>query len=475
MSSPNVSFATIPASIRKPGKYFEFNTALAVRTLAANSQKVLLIGQRTAGGQVAAGVLTDVFNDADAGKFFGFGSHLHMMASAAINTYPGMALQAIALDDAGAGVAATGTITATGSATASGTLTAYIANDVVAVPIAAADTPTIIAAALVAAIAARPDIPVNAAAAVGVVTLTAKNKGTLGNQIKVSTAISGATGVTAPVVAMASGATDPTTLAATLATVFTAGHTIIATSLCDTPNLQLLRAHLDSVSGALEQRGAIGVAGHVGTLAQSTTLAATINSGRIALGLVPSTLSMPFEVAAGYAALAASEEDPARPLNTLMLKGIGIIPLANRLSRTEQENALANGVTPFEVGPGDKVQVVRAISTYTLDANSVPDISLLDITTIRTLDYVRKTMRERIALRFPRDKLSSRTADRVRSELLDVMYKLEELEIIDNVEQYKPGLIVERDVQNPNQLNAKIPTDVVNGLHVFGGRIDLIL
>lgn len=475
MSSPNVSFASIPSSIRKPGKYFEFNTALAVRTLAANSQKVLLVGQRTTAGQVPAGVLTDVFTDVDAGKFFGFGSQLHMMASAAINTYPGMALQAIAMDDAAGGTAATGTITATGSATAAGTLTAYIANDVVTVAIAAADTPAIIAAALVAAITARPDIPVTAAAAVGVVTLTAKNKGTLGNQIKVSTVISGATGVTAPVVALASGATDPTSLAATLATVFTAGHTIIATSLNDVPNLQLLRAHLDSVSGALEQRGAIGVAGHVGTLAQSTTLAGAINSGRITVGLVPATLSMPFEVAAAYAALAASEEDPARPLNTLAFKGVGIIPLANRLSRTEQENALANGVTPFEVGPGDKVQVVRAVSTYTLDANGVPDISMLDITTIRTLDYVRKTMRERIALRFPRDKLSSRTPDRVRSELLDVMYKLEELEIVDNVELYKPGLIVERDTQDPNRLNAKIPTDVVNGLHVFGGRIDLIL
>lgn len=475
MSSPNVSFATIPASIRKPGKYFEFNTALAVRTLAANSQKVLLVGQRTASGTVAAGVLTDVFNDADAGKFFGFGSQLHMMASAAINTYPGMSLQAIAMDDAGAGVAATGTITATGTATAAGTLTAYIANDVVNVAISAADTPTIIAAALVAAITARPDIPVTAGAAAGVVTLTAKNKGTLGNQIKVSAVITGAAGVTAPVVPMASGATDPTTLAATLATAFTAGHNIIALSLNDSASLQLLRTHLDNVSGALEQRGAVGVAGHVGTLAQSTTLAAAINSGRITIGLAPSTLSMPFEIAAAYAALLASEEDPARPLNTLPLKGIGVIPLANRLSRTEQENALANGVTPFEVGPGDKVQVVRAVSTYTLDANSVPDISLLDITTIRTLDYVRKTMRERVTLRFPRDKLSSRTANRVRSELLDVMYKLEELEIIDNVDLYKSGLIVERDSQDPNRLNAKIPTDVVNGLHIFGGRIDLIL
>ena len=458
MASPNVSFASIPSSIRKPGKYFEFNTALAVRTLPANAQKVLLIGQRTAGGSVLAGVITDVFSDAEAGQYFGYGSQLHMMASAAIATYPYIALQAIAVDDAGGSVAATGTVTVTGSATASGALTVAIGNSSVTVAVANADTPAIIAAAIVAAIAARTDLPVTAAAAAGVVTLTAKNKGTLGNQIKLSTLIVGAAGVTAPAVAMAAGVTDPA-LATTLAAVFTAGHTIIASAFSDTANLQALRDHLDSVSGPMEQRGAIATAGHVGTLAQSTTLAASVNSGRVTEALVPSTLSQSFEVAAAYAAMVASEEDPARPLNTLEIKRIGVIPLAN----------------PFEVGPGNRVQAVRAISTYTLDANGIPDISMLDITTIRTLDYVRKAMRERISLRFPRDKLSSRTPGKVRSEILDVLYKMEELEIVENVDQWKDGVIVERDSQDPNRLNAKIPTDVVNGLHVFGGRIDLIL
>ena len=171
----------------------------------------------------------------------------------------------------------------------------------------------------------------------------------------------------------------------------------------------------------------------------------------------------------------ASEEDPARPLNTLELKGLDVVELAARTSRTEQENALYNGVTPLEVGPGERVQIVRSISTYTKDAQGVDDVSLLDLTTIRTLDYVRRACRERVALRFPREKLSDRTPSKVRSELLDVLYKLEELEIIEAVEANKDGLIVERDAQDVNRLDAKIPVDVVNGLHVFAGRIDLLL
>ena len=169
------------------------------------------------------------------------------------------------------------------------------------------------------------------------------------------------------------------------------------------------------------------------------------------------------------------EEDPARPLNTLVLTGVAVPPESSRLSRTEQEVALKNGVTPLEVGPGEVVQIVRAISTYTRNAAGATDISLLDMTTIRTLDYVARTVKERIDLRFPREKLSTRTPPKVRSEVLDVLRRLEQLEIVEEVEANAAGVICERDLQDPNRLDCRIPSDVVNGLHVFAGVIDLRL
>jgi len=123
-------------------------------------------------------------------------------------------------------------------------------------------------------------------------------------------------------------------------------------------------------------------------------------------------------------------------------------------TRSEQESCLYNGTTPLEVGPGEIVQIVRAISTYVHNAQSVDDISLLDITTIRTLDYVRKACRERIALR-SRGKLSSKTPDKVRDQLLDVLHQLEDLEIVEEVAANVDGVIVERDIDDPNRLNAK--------------------
>lgn len=473
MPSANIAFDSIPSSIRKPGKYFEFNTKLAVRTLPANLQKTLIVGQKLAAGSQAALSPVDVFSDAQAAVLFGIGSIAHLMVRAAIKANPYLALTVIALDDAGAGVAASGTITITGPATASGGLTLLVANSRVDIVVTAADTATTIAAALVAQIGKQPDLPVTATAALGVVTLTAKNKGTLGNGIKLSTVIT-ATGVTAAVAAMSGGLTDPD-ISTALTPVFAAGHNVIITPYANQTSLTALRTHLDAVSAPLEQRGAIGVYGHTGTLSQATTLAGQINSGRITGCLLPSSVSLDYEVGAAYGAVVASEEDPARPLNLLQLTGIAVPPLASRLGRVEQENALYNGVTPLEIGPGDKVQIVRSITTYTLDPQGIPDISLLDITTIRTLDYVRKACRERISLRFPREKKTARTKARVRSELLDVLYKMEEIEIVENVEANKDGLLVEDDVQDPNRLDAKIPADVVNGLHVFAGRIDLLL
>lgn len=473
MASPNISFDSIPSSIRKPGKYFEFNTKLAVRTLPGNLQKTLIVGQRLSSGSIPANTIVDVFSSSDAATFFGRGSIAHLMVLAALQANPYLTLQVIAMDDAGGSVAATKTVTISGPATAPGVVQVNVGDQTVVIAVSSGDTNNAIATALQAQFAKQPDLPYTAAVAANVVTLTAKNKGTLGNQIPVSSAVT-ATGVGAVVAAGTTGTTDPT-IATALAVAFSAGHNIIASPWNDTSNLTALRTHLDNVSGPMEQRGAVGVFAHVGTLAASTTLAGSINSGRITGLLLPTAYDNVFEVAAAYAAVIASEEDPARPLNTLPLTGILANPLANRLMRTEQENALNNGITPSEVGPGDKVQIVRAVTTYTLDPQGVPDISLLDLTTIRTLDYVRKAVRERISLRFPREKLSARTPDKVRSEILDVLYKLEELEIVENVEANKAGVIVERDSQDPNRLNARIPTDVVNGLHIFAGRIDLLL
>lgn len=476
MASANISFDQIPSSIRKPGKYLEFNTKLAVRTLPANAQRVIIVAQQLPGSEAPLRPV-QIYSDEEAALLCGRGSQAHLMARAAITANPYLDLTILPVSDAKASIAAAGSLTLSGTATGPGALSLNVGAFTVAVAAAKGDSAATAAAALVRALEAEPDLPLGAAAGegeqAGAVTLTAKNAGTLGNAIVLS--FTGAVpGITATLTPMSGGRTDPDPSDA-LEAVFASDYNIYCLPWASQEQLVALREHLDGVSHPLEQRGAVGVAAHTGDLDQAVILAGQINGGRISLASLPGTSSTGPEVAAAYAAVMAWEEDPARPLNTLDLAGIAVPPVEKRLSRNQQENALKNGVTPLEVGPGGTVQIVRAVSTYTVDAQGVADVSLLDITTIRTLDYTRKAVRERVALRFPREKLSSRTAAKVRSEILDVLRKMEELEILEEVEANADGVIVERDLQDVNRLNARIPADVVNGLHILAGRIDLLL
>ncbi|RNM18211.1 phage tail protein [Dickeya undicola] len=473
MASPNISFDQIPGSTRKPGQYFEFNTSLAVRTLPGNTQTVLMLAQMLPSGRATPLTTQDIFSSDEAAEYFGYGSMAHVMVTSALTSYSYLQLQVVGISDDDGAQAARGTVTITGPAAGSGTVSVWVGTTRINVAVSTSDTATDIAAAMVTALAQETALPVTASASNGVITLTAKNKGAAGNEITLRAATT-ASGVTVATTVMSGGEIDPD-IAAALAAVIAAGHNIIVCPYATADALTVLRSHLDHVSGPLEQRGAIGVSGWKKSLSTGTTLTASINSGRITVGWHRDSVCTVGEIAASYAAMIASEEDPARPLNTLAMAALDVTAIESRTLRTEQEKALYNGLTPFEIGAGDKVQIVRAISTYTKNASGVDDVSLLDITTIRTLDYVRKACRSRIALRFPRDKLSSRTNAKVRSELLDVLLKLEELEIVEEVEANKAALLVERDSQDVNRLNAAIPCDVVNGLHVFAGRIDLLL
>jgi len=476
MASPNVSFDKIPSSIRKPGKYFEFNTKLAKRSLPTNLQRVLLVGQRLSTGTVAALTPVNVFSDEEAATYFGSGSIAHRMASAAIEANRYAQITVVAVDDIAAGVAASRIVSVGGSSAATpGVVSLEIWRERVDVAITSGMTVAQVATALSDEILKHPDLPVTATVNGSSVKLTAKHKGSSGNAIRLRARVQQANGISMPVLdALSGGMSDPN-LTPAFAAVFGASYEIYAVPFDTAAALTALRTHVEALGHPLEQRDAIGVAGFAGTLAAATTLATNVNSGLISLVWHNQSRSLPCEIAAGYAAVIASEEDPARPLNTLELQGLDVIPVENRPGRVEQEVALHNGVTPLEVGPGNRVQIVRAITTYLVDAQSVADDSLLDLTTMRTLHYFRKACRERISLRFPREKLSQKTPPKVRSELLDVSYKCEELEFLHRIDEFKDRLIVEVDSQSVGQLNAAIPAPVVPGLHVFAGRIDLYL
>ncbi|EBW6359704.1 phage tail protein [Salmonella enterica subsp. enterica serovar Oranienburg] len=468
-----IEIETIPGSTRKPGVYAEFNTRMAMRSLPGNLQRMLIIAPLS-GGQAKALELHDVFSDDEAAMLFGSGSLAHIMSVSALKANRYLQLQVIGIADAAAGKPATADISLTGPATQSGTLTLWVANTRIDAPVQSGDSAQAISRSLLDALLRQKALPVTAQMATGDsgVTLTARHGGEWGNDIRLSGRTT-APGVTVTVSAMTGGENNAAVKDA-LTAVFAAGHQVIAVPWTDETTLRALREHLAATGDAMEKRGAVGVAGWPGTLATGTTLAGKSNDGRTTIGWHPGSVCLQAEIAAGYAAVIASEEDPARPYNGLEIVGLDVTPLTARAGRREQENALHNGLAPLEVGPGDKVQIVRAISTHTRSDNGTDDPALLDITTMRTLDYARKAWCDRIALRYPRDKATERNRRGVRSELIDVALKLEEEEIIENVMAMKDALIVDKG-KEPGTFLAAIPCNVVKGLHVIAARIDLYL
>ncbi|HGE8286639.1 TPA: phage tail sheath subtilisin-like domain-containing protein [Serratia marcescens] len=475
--------ATIPIPTYKPGFYFGFNTTLASRALATNDQKLVILAQRTT-LPTAAERLTpvDVFSDEEAAVYFGRGSQAHRMARAAIYANGYLQLAIVGLEDAAAGVAATGSLALSGTATGTGQARLSVCGVTVSAAVASGDSAEVVMTALADAINTRQELPVSASVedipaegggkATGKqITLIARNKGTVGNQVGLTATVNAA-GLTATLKAMSGGQGDPE-LDDALAAIFSAGHTLVISPYSDTASLRTLSAHLDKVSGPLEQRGAVGVTGWNGTLSTGTTLTTAVNAARITMGWYNGSALPNGELAAVYAAIMASESDPARPLNTLTLPGLDITGQDKWPGRTEQENALSNGLTPFEVS-GSTVQIVRAVSTYVKNAMGVTDRSLMDIIIIRSLDYVRLACRTRMTQRFPREKLTDTRLARIRSELLDVLYALEALEIVENVDALKDQLIVTRNLQDDTRADATIPASIVRGLHVFAGTIYLL-
>lgn len=190
-----------------------FNIIPGLQEISNAPQKVLFVGQKTATGTATSGdLVTSIANDSSEDTLFGEDSMLAAMVRAYKALNQVTRIDAIPLDDNGAAVDATGAITIAGTtAAADGSFTVTVGSDrnhKYIIPVAAADTPTIVGAAIEAAINADTKCPVSALNTAGIVYLTAKNGGTVGNSITLR--IEGVVAdLTSAVTGMASGATDP--------------------------------------------------------------------------------------------------------------------------------------------------------------------------------------------------------------------------------------------------------------------------
>jgi phage tail sheath gpL-like len=485
----SISFNQIPINLRTPGQYIEFDNTKAVQGLPVVQQKILVIGTRLAAGSVAQAIPKMVLSASQAEDYWGRGSQMSHMFQALKKANPYTEVWGIALDENAAGVKATGTVTVTSPATEAGTINLYIGGRVVQVAVASADAANDIAAAINAAINANTDLDVVSGVAAAVVTLTARHKGTYGNYIDVRENYyfgeKTPKGVALAIVAMATGATNPDVATAIAAIGNEQYHTVIV-GYEDDANLDKIEAELLDRWGPLQQKEGQAFVGTSGTHAEAVTMGDARNSFLTSIVNAGKSPTPWWEWAAVTGAVDAFEPDPARPRQTLQLPGMLPPAPQDRYTRAERDILLNHGISTFLVDAGGNALIERLITTYKTNAFGVPDISYLDIETMRTLAYLRFSVRVRIALRYPRCKLANDgtrfgpgqaivTPLIIRAELLALFREWEEAGLAEGFEQFKTDLIVERNAQDPNRVDAIIPPDVVNQFRVFAGKVQFRL
>lgn len=480
-------FNDMPANLRIPGVFIEFDNSLAAQ--AEQEFKVLVIGQRLTTGTVAEGVPTRVTNEVQADEYFGRGSMLAEMLRAMKAKDRFMETWAIALDDNAAGAAAGGAVTFGGSPTEAGTLNAYIAGKRVQTAISAAQASTAIATAFAAAVNADTSLPVTAAVD-GVnqskVNLTARHKGEAGNDIDIRLNYYGEAtpkGMTATITAMTGGTGNPD-VADAIAGFGDAWWNWIVMPYTDTANMVVLETELTLRWGPTRQKGCRAFAAYRGNHSNTGTFGSGRNSPHVTCMGTNMAPQPPYIWAAVNAIAAANPLalDPARPLNTIELTGLMPPAVADRWDDDERNLLLWDGISTYKVTSDGRCLIELQITMYQLNASGLPDVSYLFINRPETLERIRFEQRARVAARFPRHKVSNDVNARfgagqpivtetvIKGELLALYQDFITDGWCDDLEGYKASLIVEIDTAN-GRVNWKDEPRLIGPANVFAGLV----
>jgi len=407
-------------------------------------QRVLLIGQKTSSGTATTGALsTDIQNDKTVwSSLFGARSMLYQMIANVRRYNKVTRVDAIVLADNGSTKAA-GTITVVGTASAAGTLTVSVASvtdHTYIVAVAASDTPTVIAAAIAAAITADTTVPVTASASVGAVTITAANAGTVGNQIglKVSGSVAGVSSFTITA-GMTGGATDPS---------FTSLFDVIADQRYQTiiwpytASIATLATELGTRFNASNNiLDGVGIVGVADTYANLITLGGTLNSNSIDIiadKKIASTIlnsgsimEQPYCIAAQMGAIRAlrltqdavisqfvitrsgsldlygGPELASLPYFNTQMTALPVQDIANGFTATEQANLLAAGVSLIGTNiTNNTVLLGTQVTTYKTDAASNSDITWKYLNYVDTSSVAREYFFNNLKARFSQSRLT---------------------------------------------------------------------
>lgn len=404
-----IVFDEIPYDWLEPGTFLEVKPNYRNMGLLPYPVRNLIIGQKLATGTLAAGQFVEIVRPEQAIALFGLGSIGAEQVAAFRSANKTQPLYVTALADDGDAVKATGTITFAGAISAALVLRFLVGGREVRFNAAAAAAVADLATGLKDAINADTTLPVVATSALGVVTVTARHGGEVGNDIdvRVDTAAQPLpSGLTATVVAMSGGSGNPDITAA-LDAIGNVWYTAVQHPWSDATNMGAFATWLRDRYMAMAKRDAQGYVAKAGTFAELGTFGELTNSPFLtAVGLNKSPTSS-WVISATLMAVCSFQlaNDPARQLRSLVLPGVAAPAPADQFIDTERELLLRKGISSLDCLTDGTVTISRVITTYKTSNLGIADRAWMDIMVPATMSRIRYDWAGYVSLLYPRSKL----------------------------------------------------------------------
>lgn len=485
-----ISLNEIPSDLRVPFIYVEFDDSQAIQGSSKMPHHVLVIAQKTGDGTGTALEPFEATNADQVRAKAGPGSIAHMIASRLFQNNRTTKTTFVLQDDE-AGTASAHTITVTGTATAAGTIALMVGGVRVPVSVASGDTNEEIATAINAALVADVDkLPFTSAVATNVVTLTAKNVTTLGDQIDIRDSFYQGeelpAGVSLAYLNSVNGTTDPDITEA-WAVLGDTHYTVWVTASNDSSNISALKAELASRGEGMQMRGAISFVGKHDSHSNLLTYGSGINSGRVSICGVKSAPNSPWEWAAAVAGeyVESIKNDPGQQVTTLPLKGILPPADVDRFSVIEKDLLLHSGISTYSVDGGGVVRIQAQITTYLTNSLGAPSEALLYAEQPMLLEFLRYDFRASMQ-KYARHKLASdgtkfspgqkvMTEKLGMAESVNIARRWEADALIENADQFAKDVRVERPSGATERLDFFLPPDTINNFRIGGAQIAFLL
>lgn len=496
----SIQYQEIPANNLVPIVATEFDNSLASKS-GPMPWKNLIIGQAKSGAPTA---LTKINTAEEAASIYGSGSQVHLMVKAFRKNAKYMDLYVIGLQDpASNSAAAVAKLNVTGTASESAPLSFNIAGQAVNVTVIDQDSADTIKANIAAKINALPDLPVTAVVPdtgddTGKVVITAKNKGAAGNDIGIFLNFNEGEKTPAGVTITEFASTDRVYLTGGVGdTEFSnenVGNLIAGTWFnaivishgenTTTGNVNYIKEILDERWTAMVQQTGVLFYSVGGNKTAQVTAGSARNSQVICIPGIPNSPSLPCEIAAaamGQVSVVAIN-DPAVPLANWPVAGIVAPKRSDRLDVNSKNDMLRAGVALLDAADDGIVNLKRTVTTYKQNAAGVSDTSYQQAEKVFTLSFIRWDWNAYIAGKYPHAKLADdgneygpgqvvMTPKLGKAEIL-IRYKYWMSKgLVQNFDEFKANVVVERDPDDSTALNFLIPADLIDQLLICKSKI----